>query len=777
MEEQRSLHLVGATGKSRTETFEGREHLVVPVVCLIGDNIIHAVNAPSPEYVPASVLNSAGWDGRPLVIGHPARNGKQISANDPTVLEQQGFGFMSGTHVKGKKLGTEAWMDVAKLEKLGQHKMLADARAGKPIEVSVGAYVQTRDVAGKKYKSEWATMASDHLAFLPESTGACSVEMGCGANRAAMRVCEDRLEVLDNPEGINQYTKGGGSLAHENAAKAHDAASTAHVIASRGGSGEKAREMSKAATGMTGRTTTGVNSPVKSAAQQAQRYSSATEDHFPSSPDAHQSAANSHSSVAAQHREIANTMRLKGLERSIIDPVTLKTLRDIPQSERDKMSASDFAGPNETFPIKTQADVDAAKRLIGKATNSAAVKAKIIAIAKRKGLTIPDAWQSRSAQVNKKLKALIAPLLKALDGEDDEPPDDDPDEAAETISYEAMRAFIEQAKASLDEGSTHIEALISENGTGDSEEVEDAHLEALVAMCVQGYGTLNGIIKLATSCLAPEGSTSPMAYMEQRAAAGARHNKADQEIVQTTHDNMVQLGADCSAVKTAEAAHCGCGGEHMTKEVRTATIKTLIENKDSGFTKDDQPMLEAMTDGRLEALEITAKAGIKTLAGSKADAEKVITDKATADAALVAHAGMLAAKKKKDDEGDDEPKTAEMKAAKAAGYDTVEEHEQALFYKKNPEIKALVDGEKARKVTRKAELVTLLSGGPLSDDQLKAKPLDELETLAKFAGKATNDDVDYSGRGIAVPRHAEENDQIANPPNGYDLAIAARRSK
>ena len=51
----------------------------------------------------------------------------------------------------------------------------------------------------------------------------------------------------------------------------------------------------------------------------------------------------------------------------------LEALRDIPQSERDTMDASDFAGPGESFPIKTQADVDAAKHLIGKAKDPAAI--------------------------------------------------------------------------------------------------------------------------------------------------------------------------------------------------------------------------------------------------------------------------------------------------------------------------------------------------------------------------------------------------------------------
>jgi hypothetical protein len=74
--------------------------------------------------------------------------------------------------------------------------------------------------------------------------------------------------------------------------------------------------------------------------------------------------------------------------------LSMKTLRDISQATRDKMPASDFAGPGTSFPIKTQADVDSAKLLIGHADNPDAVKAKIIAIAKRKGLTIPDAWRT-----------------------------------------------------------------------------------------------------------------------------------------------------------------------------------------------------------------------------------------------------------------------------------------------------------------------------------------------------------------------------------------------
>ena len=64
--------------------------------------------------------------------------------------------------------------------------------------------------------------------------------------------------------------------------------------------------------------------------------------------------------------------------------------------DRDRIPAADFAGPNRSFPIVTPDDVEDAARSLGRAADSAAVKAKIIAIAKRKGAAfvakLPDAW-------------------------------------------------------------------------------------------------------------------------------------------------------------------------------------------------------------------------------------------------------------------------------------------------------------------------------------------------------------------------------------------------
>lgn len=83
-----------------------------------------------------------------------------------------------------------------------------------------------------------------------------------------------------------------------------------------------------------------------------------------------------------------------------MDAVQLKARFERPgqytKGDRTKIPAEDFAGPNRTFPIVTQQDVHDAARLIGHAANPAAVKARIMAIARRKGFSLPVAWSNES---------------------------------------------------------------------------------------------------------------------------------------------------------------------------------------------------------------------------------------------------------------------------------------------------------------------------------------------------------------------------------------------
>ena len=200
--ESRALHLLGATGAARTETIDGKEYLVVPVVALM-EGVIHAVNAATPEFVSVDTLRKAAptWNGRPVTLGHPKKNGAQCSADSPDVVASHGIGVIRNSRVDeaSKKLLQEAWIEKAKAKRL-HPDMYARLEANESEEVSVGAYVVTDKKAGehggKPFKASWLETVGDHLAFLPGGRGACSLEMGCGAHRAAMRVCEDHLELL-----------------------------------------------------------------------------------------------------------------------------------------------------------------------------------------------------------------------------------------------------------------------------------------------------------------------------------------------------------------------------------------------------------------------------------------------------------------------------------------------------------------------------------------------------------------------------------------------------
>jgi len=209
-ETARHLHLLGATGAVRTETKDGREYIVVPVVALM-EGVIHAVNAETPEFVSAAVLQkaAASWNGKPVTLGHPKKNGTQCSANHPEVLSAHGIGVIRNSRMVGTKMLQEAWIDKARAKKL--HPALHDRLLnGEREEVSVGAFVVTDakqgEHGGKRYVGSWLETSGDHLAFLPGGRGACSIEMGCGAHRAAsMRICEEDLKLLaDAPDPEEQ---------------------------------------------------------------------------------------------------------------------------------------------------------------------------------------------------------------------------------------------------------------------------------------------------------------------------------------------------------------------------------------------------------------------------------------------------------------------------------------------------------------------------------------------------------------------------------------------
>lgn len=171
------------TYDKRTETFEGKEYIVVPVVMMVEG--VHA-GSRGPLYHSKQELGRVpdSWNGRPVVINHPQDvDGAFISANSPTVLESNAVGFIFNTHMKGSKLVAEAWLDSAKLLALSPVAFEIINESG-ILEVSIGSFTDEDGVEGswqgEKFVSSASNLKPDHLAILPGGIGACSVEKGCG---------------------------------------------------------------------------------------------------------------------------------------------------------------------------------------------------------------------------------------------------------------------------------------------------------------------------------------------------------------------------------------------------------------------------------------------------------------------------------------------------------------------------------------------------------------------------------------------------------------------
>lgn len=199
----RQIRLTGmANGAElRNGRLYGEDHLIVPVVALVGDAVVRPLNSKGAEFVPAEELQKSThqWANRPVVPDHPHEG--RASANDPTVLEAMGFGSTFNPRFEDGKLKLEAWLNLKRAAALGgdAQKVVDRAKAGEMIEVSVGAWVSVLEApgvspSGKSYQFRWSQIDSDHLAMLPEGVeGACSVEMGCGAPRAARRQKENGM--------------------------------------------------------------------------------------------------------------------------------------------------------------------------------------------------------------------------------------------------------------------------------------------------------------------------------------------------------------------------------------------------------------------------------------------------------------------------------------------------------------------------------------------------------------------------------------------------------
>lgn len=166
--------------KVKIKNYEGRKHMVVPVVMMVEG--VHSGSKGAIYHSEEELSkNIQSWNGIPVTIGHPKNDKGYISANSPEVVS---VGKIFNTCYSGK-LKAEAWIDI---EKIGAQSMeaLEYIKQGKALDVSVGVFSDDIEVNGRwgvdeeSYVAKATNYRPDHLALLPGESGACSWNDGCG---------------------------------------------------------------------------------------------------------------------------------------------------------------------------------------------------------------------------------------------------------------------------------------------------------------------------------------------------------------------------------------------------------------------------------------------------------------------------------------------------------------------------------------------------------------------------------------------------------------------
>jgi len=161
---------------------QGEKHLIVPVVMMVEG--VHN-GSHGPLYHPAEELGKfpESWNGIPVIVRHPQKDGVYVSANSPDIVDDQVIGRVYNTKFEDGKLKAEVWINEHKAS-LVYPEILSCLRKGQPIDVSVGVFTDDEYISGEWNGEKYVGIAKnhrpDHLALLPNERGACSWTDGCG---------------------------------------------------------------------------------------------------------------------------------------------------------------------------------------------------------------------------------------------------------------------------------------------------------------------------------------------------------------------------------------------------------------------------------------------------------------------------------------------------------------------------------------------------------------------------------------------------------------------
>lgn len=172
----------------RRETYNGREHIVVPSYTLPFNIVMNREYYPEAEII----ANYQSLEGTLAPLGHPMVNGEFVSAFSPEGLN---IGFCGAwnrnAELRGNRVYVEKWVDVETArhseqgrELLSRLEALEKGESKDPIWSSVAVYRQrmpaTEEMKAQGADSVVKIMSIDHDAILLHEPPAASPEQGVG---------------------------------------------------------------------------------------------------------------------------------------------------------------------------------------------------------------------------------------------------------------------------------------------------------------------------------------------------------------------------------------------------------------------------------------------------------------------------------------------------------------------------------------------------------------------------------------------------------------------
>lgn len=173
-------------------------HTVLPCTMMVEGNYVPNVTGstrPTKLHFSARHLRNSvpTWNGRVVSINHPDQSD---TCNTPEVFNKQGIGVLYNTRYEEDKkaLKADLWINNERGKAITNR-----VKMGECIDVSIGALGELvpPDKSDLGYDYVFSNIVGDHLAVLPDGTGACSWRDGAGIRASVFAVSADEPPVKE----------------------------------------------------------------------------------------------------------------------------------------------------------------------------------------------------------------------------------------------------------------------------------------------------------------------------------------------------------------------------------------------------------------------------------------------------------------------------------------------------------------------------------------------------------------------------------------------------